>query len=49
MALAFSAGGIFAWWNKPGEWLLVIATGIGLVLIWLNLRDTAEGSACEGE
>jgi hypothetical protein len=34
LALIFSAAGVLAWWNKPGEWLLVIATGIGLVLIW---------------
>jgi hypothetical protein len=40
VALAFSAGGLFAWWNKPAEWLLVIATGIGLVLIWRNVRDS---------
>ena len=36
VALAFSAGGMLAWWNKPGEWLLVIATGISLVLLWLD-------------
>jgi hypothetical protein len=44
LALAFSAGGLLAWWNKPGEWLLVIATGIGLMLIWRNLRNTSEKS-----
>ena len=44
LALAFSAGGVLAWWNKPGEWLFVIATGIGLVLIWRNVRDTLEKS-----
>ncbi len=33
LALAFSVGGMFAWWNKPGEWLLVIATGVSLVLL----------------
>ena len=33
VSTAFFAGGLLAWWNKPGEWLIVIATGIGLVLI----------------
>jgi hypothetical protein len=47
VALAFSAGGALAWWNKPGEWLLVIATGIGLVLIWLNVRNAAGRSVYE--
>jgi hypothetical protein len=40
LALAFSAGGMVAWWNKPGEWLLVIAAGVGIVLIWLNVRGS---------
>jgi hypothetical protein len=44
LALAFSAGGLVAWWNKPGEWLLAIATGIGLVLIWRSARETWEKS-----
>jgi hypothetical protein len=44
LALAFSAGGVFAWWNKPGEWLLAIATGIGLVLFWRSLRNAPEES-----
>ena len=44
VALAFSAGGMLAWWNKPGEWLLVIATGISLVLLWLELRRAPETS-----
>ncbi len=39
-ALVFSAGGLLTWWNKPGEWLLVIETGIGLVLLWRNVRGT---------
>jgi hypothetical protein len=42
VALAFSAGGVLAWWNKPGEWLLGIATGISLALLWLDVRDTPE-------
>jgi hypothetical protein len=45
VALAFSAGGLLAWWNQPGEWLLVIATGISLVLLWLDLRETPEKAA----
>ena len=44
LALAFSAGGLLAWWNKPGEWLFVISTGIGLVLIWRNVHDILEKS-----
>jgi hypothetical protein len=39
VALAFSVGGLLAWWNKPGEWLLAIATGVSLLLLWLDLRD----------
>jgi hypothetical protein len=44
LSLSFSAGGLLAWWNKPGEWLLVAATGVGLVLLWRNIRDAREGS-----
>lgn len=39
VALTFSVAGVFAWWNKPGEWLVVLATGISLVLLWLDMRD----------
>lgn len=45
VALAFSVGGLLTWWNKSGEWLLVITTGISLVLLWLNVRDAPEKSA----
>jgi hypothetical protein len=45
VALAFSLGGLLAWWNRPGEWLLLIATGVSLVLLWLDLRDKPEKSA----
>jgi hypothetical protein len=44
VALAFSVGGLIAWWNKPGEWLLVIASGFSLVLLWLDVRDAPEPS-----
>jgi hypothetical protein len=44
VALAFSLGGMLAWWNKSGEWLLVIATNISLTLLWLDLRDSPENS-----
>jgi hypothetical protein len=42
IALAFSVGGLLAWWNKPGEWLLVIATGVSLVLLWRDLHAVPE-------
>lgn len=40
VALAFAAGGVAAYWNKPGEWLQVVAAGIGIVLLWLDVRDS---------
>jgi hypothetical protein len=43
MALAFSVGGVVAWWNTPGEWPLLIAACVSLVLLWLDIRD-APGS-----
>jgi hypothetical protein len=42
VALAFSAGGLLAWWNTPGEWLLVIASCVSIVLLWLDARDFQE-------
>jgi hypothetical protein len=42
LALAFSAGGLFAWRNKPGGWLLAIATGVSLALLWLDIRGDPE-------
>ena len=44
VAMAFSAGRRSAWWNKPVRWLLVIATGISLVLLWLDIRGHPEKS-----
>jgi hypothetical protein len=43
VALAFSAGGLVAWWNRPGEWLLVIASCVSVVLLWLDVRDVSGG------
>jgi hypothetical protein len=42
LALAFSAGGSLAWWNKPGGWLPMITSVISLVLILRDIRDTPE-------
>jgi hypothetical protein len=42
VALAFSAGGLIAWWDRPGEWLLLLATGVSLVLLRLDVRDRPE-------
>jgi hypothetical protein len=43
IALAFSTGGLFAWWNKPGRWLLVIASCVSIVLLWLDAGDAQAG------
>jgi hypothetical protein len=43
LSLAFSGGGLLAWWNKPGEWLLVIASCVSIVLLWLDAHDSQEG------
>jgi hypothetical protein len=37
VALAFSAGGLLAWWN-------LIATGFSIVLLWLDVRDAPEAT-----
>jgi hypothetical protein len=42
LALAFSVCGLFAWWNKPGDWLLVIASGVSIALLWLDARDAPD-------
>jgi hypothetical protein len=47
VALAFSVGGLFAWWNKPGQWLLLIATDLSLLLLWLDIRDALGKSRME--
>ncbi len=39
VALVFSLGGMIAWWNRPGEWLLVLGAGLSLIFLWLDLRD----------
>jgi hypothetical protein len=43
LALAFSTAGLLAWWNKPGEWLLVIASFVSIGLFWLDARDFQDG------
>jgi hypothetical protein len=45
LALAFSAGGLIAWWNKPGEWLLLCASCLSVVWLWLDARDSHAGRA----
>ena len=42
VALAFSAGGLVAWWDRPGEWMLLVATGLSLIMLWLDVRDAPE-------
>jgi hypothetical protein len=43
VALAFSAGGLLAWWHKPGMWPLMIASWVSIVLLWLDARDVQAG------
>jgi hypothetical protein len=43
VALAFSAGGLLAWRDEPGGWLLVIASCVSIVLLWLDARDVQNG------
>ncbi len=49
VSVVFSAGGVLAWWNKPGEWLVVIALGVSLVLLWLDIRDNPAKSEGDAE
>lgn len=49
VALAFSTGGMLAWWNKPGEWMLVVATGLSMILLWLDFRDDPQSPTKESE
>jgi hypothetical protein len=39
VALIFSAAGMLAWRNKPGGWLLAIAIGISVALLWRDIHD----------
>ena len=45
VALAFSAGGLFARRNEPGAWLLAIATAVSLALLWLDARGDPEDAS----
>jgi hypothetical protein len=49
VALAFSASGLLAWWNKPGEWLLAVATGISLALVWHDVRIHPDDPSDNGD
>jgi hypothetical protein len=42
VALAFAVGGMVAYWDTPGEWLQVVASGVGIVLLWLDVRDAPD-------
>jgi hypothetical protein len=42
LAVAFSAGGLIAWWNAPGNWLLVGATFVSISMLWFDARATEE-------
>jgi hypothetical protein len=42
VALAFAVGGVVAYWGTPGEWLQVVAAGVGIIVLWLDARDAPE-------
>jgi hypothetical protein len=42
VALAFAVAGVVAYRGTPGEWLQVVAAGIAIVLLWLDVRDAPE-------
>jgi hypothetical protein len=42
VALAFAVGSVVAYWDTPGEWLQVVAAGVGIVILWLDVRDAPE-------
>jgi hypothetical protein len=48
VALVFSVGGSIVWRNQPGQWLPMIATSIGLVLIWRSIRNFEKTSSRDG-
>ena len=48
--LAFAVGGVVAYRDTPGEWLQVVAAGVGIILLWLDVRDAPEqGKGRRGE
>jgi hypothetical protein len=50
VALAFAVGGVVAYWDTPGEWLQLVAAGVGIVLLWLDVRDAPDqGKEHRGE
>jgi hypothetical protein len=46
IAALFAFGGMIAWWGRPGEPALLVATGVGLLLLW---REIVEVPRTEGE
>ncbi len=49
VALVFSAGGMLAWWNKPGQWMLVAATVVSLAVFLLEASSRPEKAGIDTE
>src|SRR5262249_39784164 len=48
LALAFSAGGLIAWWNQPGNWLLAIASSMSVAFLLLDASHSRAGPRGHG-
>jgi len=49
IAALFALGGVVVWWSRPGEPALLVASGVGLVLLWRDVVDVPRPGNREDE